>query len=133
MRQARESAGCGLPGRCANLREIAAAVESIDAIDRRIAVGEVIVKRGYLAPTRKVRLHEAGHPVPDAAGVTGAEAVLALLRRVAADDLVLCVLSGGGSALLVYPADGLTLADLQATNELLLASGAGHRGDQHDS
>jgi hydroxypyruvate reductase len=68
---------------------------------------------------------EASHPVPDAAGLAAAERILALTQGLTADDLVLCLISGGGSALLTLPADGLTLEDKQRINKDLLNSGAG--------
>ena len=67
---------------------------------------------------------EAAHPVPDAAGLQAAERMLALTQGLTADDLVICLISGGGSALLTLPADGLTLAEKQRINKELLASGA---------
>ncbi|MFM9900637.1 MAG: glycerate kinase, partial [Polaromonas sp.] len=67
---------------------------------------------------------EAAHPVPDAAGLKAAERMLAMTQGLTADDLVLCLISGGGSSLLTLPADGLTLQDKQRINQQLLASGA---------
>ena len=67
---------------------------------------------------------EAAHPVPDAKGLAATEKLLALTRGLTADDLVICLISGGGSALLSLPAPGLTLADKQAINRALLNSGA---------
>jgi len=69
-------------------------------------------------------VHEAGHPVPDQNSVDATRDVAELLREVTPRDLILCVLSGGGSALLTLPAGGITLADLQATTQLLLRAGA---------
>jgi len=71
-----------------------------------------------------IRVHEAGHPVPDQNSVDATRDVAELLREVTPRDLILCVLSGGGSALLTLPAGGITLADLQATTQLLLRAGA---------
>lgn len=82
--------------------------------------GVVATKRGHAGPTRRIRVLEAGHPVPDEAGVRAARAVLDSLG----DLPVICLLSGGGSALLTLPAEGLTLSDKQRTTELLLRSGA---------
>jgi hydroxypyruvate reductase len=101
---------------------MALAVEEILA--ERIAAGLVVVKTGHLAPTRRVALHEAGHPIPDASGIAGAERILALARSAGADDLVVVLISGGGSALLPLPADGIRLADKQEVTRLLLRSGA---------
>jgi hydroxypyruvate reductase len=75
-----------------------------------------------LAP--RIEILEAAHPVPDAAGVAAAERIMASVANLSADDLVLCLISGGGSALLTAPADGLSLADKQQVNQQLLARGA---------
>jgi glycerate-2-kinase len=77
---------------------------------------------GY--PTRRVRVLEASHPVPDAAGASAAAALLEVARGAGADDLVLFLVSGGGSSLTTLPAPGLTLEELIAVNKALLASGA---------
>lgn len=93
----------------------------------RIAGGLAVTKYGHVAPqldTGPVEMVEAGHPLPDQAGVEGTRRLADLLTGTTARDLVLTVLSGGGSALLILPAPGLTLADLQATTDLLLRSGA---------
>ena len=100
---------------------MAAALEEM--LDDRIVVGEVIVKDGHTTPLRLLRLHEASHPVPDQRGVRATEAVLDLVGHAGCRDLVVCLLSGGGSALLVRPVDGVSLQDLQATTEALLACG----------
>lgn len=92
----------------------------------RLTQGIVIVKEGYagdISP-EKVAILEAGHPLPDERGVAGAARILALLEDTRPDDLVICLISGGGSALLVSPAPGLTLADMQALTSALLACGA---------
>lgn len=73
---------------------------------------------------QRIEVVEAAHPVPDAAGVAAAERILPLTQGLTADDLVLCLISGGGSALLTLPAEGLSLADKQRINQALLASGA---------
>ncbi len=98
-----------------------------DVLGELATEGVVVTKyehaAGYeIAPA--FRVHEAGHPVPDAAGKVGARAVAELVSSAGADDLVLVLLSGGGSALLPLPAESLTLEDLQSTNELLLRAGA---------
>ena len=90
----------------------------------RISAGWVNVKYQHLAPTRIVTIHEAGHPVPDDAGMRGAQKIINLLSRAEADDLVLCLISGGGSALLPAPAPGITLAEKQTVTRLLLNCGA---------
>lgn len=89
--------------------------------------GLVITRYGHIPGgwrPRRIELVEAAHPVPDAAGLAASEKMLALTRGLTADDLVICLVSGGGSALLSLPAPGLTLADKQAVNRALLASGA---------
>ena len=89
--------------------------------------GLIITRYGHVPPgyrPRRLELVEAAHPVPDAAGLAASEKLLALTRGLTADDLVLCLISGGGSALLSLPAAGLTLADKQAVNRALLNSGA---------
>jgi hydroxypyruvate reductase len=98
------------------------AVEAV--LGDRISGGLVVVKTGHTAPTQQVELVEASHPVPDAAGVTAGQRMLALAQQAGPDDLVIAVLSGGGSALLEAPAEGLTLADFQAMTQVMLACGA---------
>jgi hydroxypyruvate reductase len=89
-----------------------------------LAGGLVVTRYGHGVPTRAIEVIEAAHPVPDGAGAEAARRVLALVADLGPDDLVLCLLSGGGSALLACPADGITLEDKQATTGALLASGA---------
>jgi hydroxypyruvate reductase len=101
---------------------MAAAVE--DAWGDHVAEGFVVVKDGHLAPTRRIRLAEAGHPVPDERGVAAAREILAIASRVRADDLLLALISGGASALTPAPVAPITLADKQAVTRLLLAAGA---------
>lgn len=98
------------------------AVESV--LDDRIVIGHVVVPHGQEAELAAVRIHGAGHPLPDAAGVEAGRAVLGALEDVDESTLVICLISGGGSALLVCPAEGIALADLQATNQVLLGCGA---------
>ncbi|MHB0695272.1 glycerate kinase type-2 family protein, partial [Roseomonas mucosa] len=86
--------------------------------------GLIVTRYGHAVPTRHVEIVEASHPVPDAAGEAAARRMLALTDGLAAEDLVIFLASGGGSALLSLPAPGLTLADKQAVNRALLASGA---------
>ena len=86
--------------------------------------GLVVTRYGHGAPTQHIRVVEASHPVPDAAGPAAARAILDQLRGLSPDDLVLCLISGGGSALLALPGGDLTLADKQAINRALLNSGA---------
>lgn len=86
--------------------------------------GLVITRYGHARPCRGIEVVEAGHPVPDAAGVAATARMLALLGTLGAGDFVLALISGGASALLVAPAQGVTLAEKQAVNAALLASGA---------
>jgi glycerate 2-kinase len=86
--------------------------------------GLVITRYGYARPCRGIEIVEAAHPVPDQAGVDATGRMLDLLQGLGEDDFVLALISGGASALLCAPAEGLTLADKQAVNAALLASGA---------
>lgn len=86
--------------------------------------GLVVTRSGHGVPCERIEIVEASHPVPDARGHEAARRILALAGSAGPDDLVLCLISGGGSALLTLPADGLTLEDKQAVNRALLASGA---------
>ncbi len=97
-----------------------------DKLDRWIVGGLVIVKEGYggAESIGLVRIVEAGHPIPDLRGLTATREMLALLKQAQSDDLVLVVLSGGGSALLTAPVEGVSLEDMQVLTNLLLASGA---------
>ena len=96
----------------------------------QIVAGRVIVKYGHGLKTSsqeragKIQITEAGHPLPDQAGLLAAQEIVQLLTQTDEADTVLCLISGGGSALLTLPADGLSLSDLQATTESLLAAGA---------
>lgn len=86
--------------------------------------GLVITRYEHGLPCSRIEVIEASHPVPDAAGQAAARRILDKVKGLTADDLVLCLISGGGSALMAIPADGLTLADKQAVNKALLKSGA---------
>ncbi|RWX64710.1 glycerate kinase [Mesorhizobium sp. M4B.F.Ca.ET.089.01.1.1] len=86
--------------------------------------GLVVTRYGYGAKCERIEIIEAAHPVPDAAGLEASRRLLDKVRGLTADDLVVALISGGGSALLPSPAPGLTLADEIAVNEALLASGA---------
>ena len=101
---------------------MAGAMETI--LGGRLAGGAVNVKYGHTAPLQRVELIEAGHPIPDAAGVEGTAKIVELLERLGEDDLVFCLLSGGGSALMPLPADGMTLEEKQAVTGRLLRCGA---------
>ncbi len=86
--------------------------------------GLVITRYGYARPCKSIEIVEASHPVPDQAGQTATARMLHLLSGLDADDFVLALISGGASALLVAPCDGVSLAEKQAVNAALLASGA---------
>jgi glycerate 2-kinase len=86
--------------------------------------GIAITRRGYARPTRSVRMIEAGHPIPDAAGLAGTVETLALADTAGPGDLVVVLMSGGASANWIAPAAGLSLAEKQAVTRALLASGA---------
>lgn len=86
--------------------------------------GVIVTRYGYGAPCEKIKVMEAAHPVPDAAGLEAALALKTAVTGLGPDDLVVALICGGGSSLLPDPPDGLTLDDLQALNEVLLASGA---------
>jgi len=86
--------------------------------------GLVVTRYGHGADCRRIEVIEAAHPVPDEAGRGAAARMLQMVQGLHADDLVLCLISGGGSALLALPAEGISLADKQALNKALLNSGA---------
>ena len=86
--------------------------------------GLVVTRIGCAVPCDRIEIVEAAHPVPDTAGLQAAERILGLAKDLSADDLLLALISGGGSALLTLPAAGLTLEDKQAVNSALLRSGA---------
>jgi glycerate 2-kinase len=93
-------------------------------LGKRITGGLINVKDGHLAKLRRIELNECGHPVPDQRGVDGAKRIAQIAENAGKDDLVLCLVSGGASALLPLPAEPITLAEKQATTKLLLACGA---------
>jgi len=107
---------------------MAQALEALWPADAPLS-GLVVTRYGHIPPrpeglAQRIEIVEASHPVPDAAGMQAAERILALTKGLTADDLVLCLISGGGSSLLVLPAEGLTLEDKQRINKDLLESGA---------
>ena len=101
---------------------MAQAVEQV--LGQRLKGGVVNVKYGHALPLQKIQVNEAGHPVPDEAGFRGAQQIAGLLKQTGEKDLVLFLISGGGSALLPYPAEGLTLEDKQQVTQRLLEVGA---------
>ena len=86
--------------------------------------GLVVTRYGYKVPCERIEIVEAAHPVPDAAGVDAAQRILARVGGLSADDMVLALISGGGSSLLAAPGPGLTLEDKQEVSQALLKSGA---------
>jgi glycerate 2-kinase len=99
-----------------------------DILGDRLTGGLVIVKHGHTladaTPVGPIEIVEAGHPIPDQAGLQGAQQIIDLLQSTAEHDLVLCLISGGGSALMTAPILGVSLVDLQALTQVLLACGA---------
>jgi hydroxypyruvate reductase len=93
-------------------------------IDEGRLDGVAVTRHGYGRPTQRIAMVEAGHPVPDEAGIAGTERALAFADEATADDLVLVLLSGGASANWIAPAPGITLEEKQATTRALLRSGA---------
>lgn len=86
--------------------------------------GLVVVKEEHGGPTQQIQLTEASHPIPNQIGVEAGQQILSVCQQATDDDLVIALLSGGGSALLIAPASGITLADLQAMTDTLLSCGA---------
>ncbi|MDY6863335.1 MAG: glycerate kinase [Thermodesulfobacteriota bacterium] len=89
-----------------------------------ITSGVVVVKYDHLMPTQLIKLVEAAHPIPDKAGMEGTELIVQLLMQAKKDDLVICLISGGGSALIPLPGNGISLKDKQIVNNVLLSCGA---------
>jgi glycerate 2-kinase len=101
---------------------MAQAIEEI--FEDRITKGVITTKYGHLLPLKKTEVFEAGHPIPDQKGYEGAKKVQSLLKESGPKDLVIFLLSGGGSALLPFPADGIELKEKQKVTQLLLDCGA---------
>lgn len=95
-----------------------------DAWEGEISGGLVVTRYGYEVPCRRIEIAAAAHPVPDQAGMTAAARMLELVQGLQPEDLVVCLISGGGSALLPLPLPGITLADKQEVSRQLLKSGA---------
>jgi glycerate 2-kinase len=113
---------------------MAQAVEALWPADAPLS-GLVVTRYGHTPPrpaglAQRIEVVEASHPVPDAAGLQAAQRIMQLAQGLTADDLVLCLISGGGSSLLTLPCDGLTLEDKQRINRQLLESGA-HIGEMN--
>jgi glycerate 2-kinase len=102
----------------------AAMAQAVEQNWRGALSGLVVTRYGYAVPCEQIEIVEAAHPVPDAAGMHAAQRMLELVGHLSADDTVLCLISGGGSALLPLPAKGLTLGLKQNVSRALLACGA---------
>ena len=117
---------CLAAGKGAAAMAAAAERHYLDALelDPSRLSGIATTRHGHGVPTRRIRVVEAGHPVPDEAGLKGAADTLALAQEATADDLLLVLISGGGSANWIAPADGVSFAQKQQVNRALLRSGA---------
>jgi len=101
---------------------MALAIEAL--LGNRIAAGLIVVKEDHTAPLTLIEQVEASHPVPNEAGIAGAQHILEMVRGADQNTLVICLISGGASALLVAPIEAITLQDKQETTRLLLNAGA---------
>jgi hydroxypyruvate reductase len=95
-----------------------------ELLGERLEYGVVNVKYGHLLPLKRIKVNEAGHPLPDESGLNGAREIIELLRETKENDLVFCLISGGGSALLPCPANGITLEEKKNVTKTLLECGA---------
>ena len=95
-----------------------------ELLGKYVTAGLVVTKYGHGLPLQRVQLVEAGHPIPDAAGVRGVQQTRQLLKGLTSSDIVLCLISGGGSALWPAPAEAITLEEKQKVTSLLLRAGA---------
>jgi len=115
-------------GRCVVVGAGKASAAMAAALDKAWAdvnlSGIVVTRYGHAVPAGRVEIIEASHPVPDDMSAEAARRILAAVEGLTADDMVIALISGGGSALMVAPAEGMTLADKMAVNRALLASGA---------
>jgi hydroxypyruvate reductase len=102
----------------------AAMAKAVEDLWPRLLTGLVVTRYGHAVPCERIEIVEASHPVPDESGYRAAARILETVQGLGPDDLVLALISGGGSSLLSLPAPGLTLADKQAINAALLRSGA---------
>lgn len=105
---------------------MASALESYAKVHwpKVVIEGVVLTRYGHGSPTTHIEIVEAGHPVPDQAGMNGAKAVLALAKQLQAQDVLIALVSGGGSSLLTLPQEGISIDDMRTTTETLLRSGA---------
>jgi len=101
---------------------MAIAVENL--LDKRITEGFVNIPKGTKRDTHVIRLHEASHPIPDEAGVEGTRRMVEMAEKAEKDDLVICLISGGGSSLMPLPRNGISIADKREVTDALLKSGA---------
>jgi len=95
-----------------------------DTLGDLVTGGWINTKYEHAVPLKRITVHECGHPVPDARGIEGTKKIIGLLESADAHTLVICLLSGGGSALMPAPADGVTLAEKQEVTRLLLSAGS---------
>jgi glycerate 2-kinase len=100
------------------------AKELESVLGSRITRGHIVTKYGHSVPLKYIGITEAGHPVPDENGLKGTDEILSIARMAKEDDIFICLISGGGSALLTDVPEGCTLKDLRALNDVLLKSGA---------
>ncbi|MEO0428089.1 MAG: glycerate kinase [Pseudomonadota bacterium] len=126
-----ERPSAGAPGRTVVIGAGKASARMAEALETawpadpaRPLEGLVLTRYGHARPCERIEIVEAAHPVPDAAGMEGARRMLALVEGLGPEDLVIALISGGGSALLTLPVEGVSLAEKQEVNRLLLASGA---------
>ncbi|WP_454702110.1 glycerate kinase type-2 family protein [Agrobacterium burrii] len=115
-------------GRCVVVGAGKASAAMAAALDKAWAdvdlSGVVVTRYGHAVPAGRIQIIEASHPVPDDKSAEAAKRIIAAVEGLTADDMVIALISGGGSALMVAPAEGMTLADKMAVNRALLASGA---------
>lgn len=95
-----------------------------EILGERIRAGIINVQYGYHASCRIIKINMASHPIPDEAGIKGTTEIIQLLKKADENDLIICLISGGGSALFELPCDGITLIEIQMVTELLLKCGA---------
>ena len=122
----------GLSGRCVVVGAGKASASMASALERHAKVhwpeaqleGVVLTRYGHGSPTSHIKIIEAGHPVPDQAGMDGAKAIFALANQLQQGDVLIALVSGGGSSLLTLPQDGISIDDMRITTQALLRSGA---------